>query len=107
MGGTHSAVRGCTLSPKEEEFLEGHESVLCADCDLIPVQPMSTPSVPPLMSVPNLTDMTQEELFTYSKYIWEQNVETPMVHIPNPTKEARRHELCGNSRSPPPGFSSP
>lgn len=71
-----------------------------AEHDMIPVQPMSTPSVPPLMSEPALADMTQTELFAYSMHIWNQNEQTPVALRPNLTQEAHKVEQRFNSPTP-------
>jgi len=98
--GTHLALSslGMMLSPNEVEFLEDCADDSNADHDMIPVQPLSTPSVPPLMSDPVLSDMTQAELFDYSMQIWKQSGQSPVAHLPNQTQEA--HNLQQHLNSP-------
>merc|ERR1712216_468853 len=88
------------LDPTGVELFEERDSN--ADHDMIPVQPMETPSVPPLMSHPNLSDMSQAELFNYSMQIWnwKQNDQLPIAHLPNRTQEAHKIKQRANSPSP-------
>mmetsp|Transcript_124833 Transcript_124833/g.216332 ORF Transcript_124833/g.216332 Transcript_124833/m.216332 type:complete len:1112 (-) Transcript_124833:138-3473(-) len=74
--------------------------------DFQPVQPLPTPSVPALMSLEEPGDAKPElnQLHAQSLSLWNRSSGSPIVHLPNATRDALligQHEVT-RSRSPPP-----
>jgi len=75
--------------------------------DGVPVQPLSTPSVPPLLAAADLNSLSQAELFAHSMELWNRGAGAPIVHLPNNTRDAYFIEQHAMSRSPQGAVGSP
>jgi hypothetical protein len=73
-----------------------------------PVQPMQTPSAPPFLAEPDLTTLSQAQLYAHSVDVWNSASDNgPIVLIPNNTRDAFLIEQHDISRSPPGRPASP
>lgn len=93
------------LSPPALQIGTPMEAFTCDAFDGAPVQPFSTPSMPPLLAEAELNSLSQAQLFAHSMQVWHKAADpvhqSPIVNLPNDTRGGLFIEQHGIGCSPP------